>query len=292
MKTIEATLLAHQALPVTSVCLLAKVECKGAFAGQVYGFTNLDVNRVYNDGAGAITYVSDNGFTPKRVARSSAMGVDNSELDGLISASGITEAKVRAGMFRGATVTVYRVNWNDLTTGRQEVVDYGKAGETRYGQNAWTTEFLSLSALLGQPIGETYGIDCPAQFGDARCGKAFVWTAGSVTSLGSDTKREFGDTASVEAAGFYTLGVIRFLTGLNTGHQMEIEAHALGAFELSLDLLPFPIAIADTYERRQDCDKKFATCRDVHANTAKFRGFNLMPVDGTPMVPGAEIKRA
>lgn len=297
MKTIQATLLTHLAETVTTTCLLVKVQCVGAFAGTTYGFTNLDIDVTYNDGSGSLVYESDNGFTPKRVAATSGAGVDNSEIVGVIASTGITEQLVRAGLFRSAKVTIYRVNYNDLTTGRHEVVAYGRAGQTRFHEAGWSTEFRSLSQLLKQPIGQTYGILCNAQFGDTRCGKSFVWTNGTVTSLGSETDRQFNCTGITGADGFYDLGVVEWLTGDNAGHQVEVDTYivsggspGVGVFALTFGL-PYVIDIGDTFRVRQDCDKTYATCGTVHANTTRFRGFPLMPVDGTAMVPGAEIER-
>lgn len=291
MKTIHATLLTHLGQPVTTTCLLVKVECVGFYAGTVLGFTNLDIDVAYNDGAGSVTYESENGFTPKRLAATSGSSVDNTELDGVISDGGVTEAMVRAGLFDSAKVTIYRVNYNDLTSGRHEIVHYGRAGETKYTEMGWRTEFRSLSQLLKQPIGQRYSTTCRAQFGDARCTKAFSWTSGTVTSVGTETAREFSDTSIVSANGYYNYGVVEWLTGANTGAQMDVDVYTVGSFDLLLDL-PFPIVIGDTYRVRLDCTKTFEYCDTVHSNTDWFRGENLIPVDGTAMVPNAEIKKA
>ncbi len=65
MKTIDATLLTHLAEEATTTCLLVRVECVGVYAGTILGFTDLDIDVTYNDGAGSVVYDSDNGFTPK-----------------------------------------------------------------------------------------------------------------------------------------------------------------------------------------------------------------------------------
>lgn len=307
MKTIPAQLLAHLQLHAITTCLLVKVECVGTYAGTVLGFTNLDIDVSYADdpavvdsnGPVEIVYQAENGFTPRTLAQTSAISgnesVDNSELSGVIQASGITEAMVRAGIFDSAKVTIMRVNYEDLTAGRHEVVAYGRAGATIYSNLGWRTEFRSLSQLLTQPISQPYSLTCRAQFGDARCGKAFSWTSGTVSGLGAETDREFTDTSIHATDGFYDVGVVEWLTGDNAGAQMEVdtftETSAQASFALAL-AMPFVIQIGDTYRVRQDCTKLFAYCRDTHANTDNFRGENLIPVDGTAMVPGAEIQRA
>lgn len=296
MKTINATLLTHLALETTTTCYLVKVVCVGTYAGTVLGFTNTNTDLAYDDGDGSVTYVAENGFAPRRIAKTSSMGVDNSELDGVVTAAGITEAMIRSGLFDGAKITVYRVNFNDLTSGRHEVVDYGKAGETVFSDLGWRTEFRSLSQWLKQPISQAYSKTCIAKFGTMSgrwaCMKAIAWAAsGTVTSVGAETDRQFTDTGRAEATGYFDLGVVEWLTGDNAGAQMEVDTFAADAFALALGM-PFPIQVGDTYRPRLDCDKTFETCRDVHANTDYFRGQNKLPMDGTAMVPGAEITRA
>jgi uncharacterized phage protein (TIGR02218 family) len=309
MKTIPSQLLAHLQLPAITTCLLTKVECVGTYEGTILGFTNLDIDVTYADDPAlvdsngqpiAIVYQAENGFVARRLAQTSTVSgnqtVDNSELDGVISPSGITEAMVRSGLFDSAKVTIYRVNYEDLTPGRHEIVAYGRAGETTYSESGWRTEFRSLSQLLTQPISQPYSLTCRAQFGDARCKKVFVWTNGTVSAVGAEVDREFEDATLSAADGFYTVGVVQWLTGLNAGAEMEVDVFAVtsaGAdFALSLGM-PFAIHVGDTYRVRQDCGKTFAEwCRDTHANTDNFRGENLIPVDGTALVPGAEIKRA
>lgn len=312
MKTIPAQLLTHLAEPVTTWCYLVKVECVGAWAGTVLAFTNLDVDVVYDDGetfvedsngdpvAASLTYQSGNGFTPMRIASTSNISVDDSEIHGVVGGT-VTEQMIRAGLFNSAKVTCYRVNYEDLTPGRHEVVEYGRAGRTIYSELSFNTEFRSLSQLLKQPLAQPYSITCRAIFGSTTgqwpCKKAITWGAtGTVDSVGTENDRVFSDSSRTEPDGYYSDhgGVIEWLSGNNAGQQMEVDnfsgASSGGEFSLSLGM-PFPIQINDTYRPRRDCDKLFSTCRDIHANPDEFKGENLIPLDGTAMVPGAEIQR-
>lgn len=325
MKTIPAQLLTHLALPVTTWCYLVKVECVGTFAGTILAFTNLDIDVVYNDldtflpdsngdltvSAGALTYQSGNGFTPMKVAMTSSLGVDDSEMMG-VTGSNVTEQMIRAGLFNSAKVTCYRVNYEDLTAGRHEVVEYGRAGQTVYSERQFWTEFLSLSTLLKQPISKPYSIKCNAIFGSQPigtggeqpeekhpCRMPWVWGAtGTVSSVnGTENDRIFSDSGRTENDGWYSDigGVVEWLSGNNAGNQMEVDdfsGHSSGGtFTLALGM-PFPIQVGDTYRPRRDCDKLFPTCRDVYANTDNNRSQNLIPVDGTAQVPAAEIVKA
>jgi len=297
MKTIPSQLLTHLALESTTTCLLVRLETK---SGSVYGFTNLDIDVVYDDGNGSVTYGSDNGFTPARFESGADLAVDNSEMMGWVSATGITEQQIRAGLFDYAEVIVYRVNYNDLTSGRHEIVASGTAGQTRFDDRGWITEFRSLVQQLRQPISSLYSTTCTAQFGDARCGKSFTWASGSVTAVGAETDRIFTDSALSQADNYFFPGVVEWLTGDNAGVQMEIDLHASDTFTLSMPL-PYPIQTGDTYRVRQDCNKVARTvgdvqgdCKDKHNNLARFRGQSFIPVTdgGRSLIPGAEISRA
>ncbi|KGQ19938.1 gene transfer agent FAD/FMN-containing dehydrogenase [Lysobacter dokdonensis DS-58] len=298
MKQIPASLVTHLSGDTTTHCLLLRVLTK---SGDLYGFTNLDVDVTYNpatvdpystgDDWGSASHRADNGFTPERMQATADLSVDNTELQGWVAETGITEQQIRAGLFDYAKVRVYRVNYMDLTQGH-ELVLAGTCGETTFSRNGWKAEFRSLTQQLKQPLSQLYSIKCRAKYGDARCGKAFVWTAGTVTSVGSETDRIFTDTSIAQADDFYALGVVEWLTGDNAGAQMEVDSQISDEVTMALPL-PYPIQIGDTYQIRQDCDKTREMCRDTHANLVNFRGEPDIPIadGGTLMVPGAYIRR-
>lgn len=308
-KTINATLLSHLAGPTTTTCLIARVATKD---GTVYGFADLDVDLVYDDGDGAVTYYANNGFTPSRLDASADTSVDNAEMQGWVSATGITLEQIRAGLFDYAEVKIYKVNYNDLTTGRHEIMATGTAGETDFSRTGWKTEFRALKQQLKQTISQPYSLTCRAKFGSMPigtggaqpeekhpCGKTWTWGAnGTVTAVGANPRRNFTDTGRAEADNYYTPGVIEWLTGDNAGLQMEVDTHAADAFGLSMPL-PFAIQVGDTYRPRQDCSKIWDDtahgCK-YHWSTdwsLHFRGEPLIPVSdgGTSLIPGAEINR-
>jgi uncharacterized phage protein (TIGR02218 family) len=299
MKTIPLALRNHMTLDATSWTLLMKLVCKD---GTILGFTRLDVNVTYNDGGGDLVYTSDQGFTPERLQAAADLGVDNTDLQGWYALGGITEARIRAGLFDFARVWVYRVNFMDLSQGH-EIWAAGTLGESKYNETGWTTEFRSLSQQLKQPLCQLYSLTCRARFGSKPigtvgapfterkpCNEDLVWASGTVTSLGAETDRIFTDTGRSEADGFYQPGVIEWLTGSNAGAQIEVYTFASDQFVLLLPM-PYPIQIGDTYRVRQDCDKTFTMCKDRFSNTLNFRGENLTPVQDADsiMVPGANI---
>jgi uncharacterized phage protein (TIGR02218 family) len=295
MKSIPIALQSHLDEDATTLCQLTRIETKN---GTVYGFTDLDMDVVYDDGDGSVTYEAENGFTPSRMQASADLAVDNAELSGLVMDTGITEAQIRAGLFDYARVRVYRVNYQDLTQGH-EIIAAGTAGETKFSANGWKTEFRSLTQQLKQPISKLYSLTCRVPFGSTQCGKTFTWVAGTVTSVGANTKRQFTDTALTQADDYFVNGVVEWLTGNNAGGQMEVDTHASDALGLALPM-PYAIQVGDTFQVRKDCSKEWgdadngclfhwAADRSLH-----FRGEPHIPIadGGQNMVPGAMIDRA
>ncbi|QQP96485.1 DUF2163 domain-containing protein [Lysobacter enzymogenes] len=300
MKSIPLALAGHLDLDATSWTLLMKVVCKD---GTILGFTTLDADLTYDDGGGDLVYSADQGFTPERIQATADLGVDNTDLEGWYSLDGVTEQRIRAGLFDKAEVWVYRVNFMDLSMGH-EIWNYGTLGESRYSETGWTTEFRSLKQQLKQPLCQFYSLTCRARFGSKPigtpgaeiterkpCNKEMTWVGGAVTSV-SSARRVFTDSSRGEADGYFQPGVIRWLTGANAGAQIEVFGYAGKQFTLSLPV-PYPIQPGDIYEVRQDCDNSLTMCKDRHDNILNFRGEPFVPVADADslMVPGANISQ-
>lgn len=301
-KTIPIALLADYQEDATTFCKIVKVECVGAFAGTVLGFSGLDAGIVYDDGDGVITYRADNGgFMPERLQVSSDMDVDNTDLVGWLSDTGVTDELIRAGMLDFAKVSVYEVNYLALTNGHS-VVAYGTLGETRYGVTGWRNEFRSLKQQLRQPESLLYSLKCRAIFGDSKCTKAFTWVVGTITAVdGTEPNRVFTASSLGQATGHFEPGVVEVTSGDNLLVQMDVETFTSGGIvELSLPLA-YNLTVGTTFRIRQDCNKVAVTrggvtghCKDRHNNLVNFRGEHLIPVTdaGSSMIPGAHITRS
>ncbi|WP_168217384.1 DUF2163 domain-containing protein [Paracoccus liaowanqingii] len=91
------------------------------------------------------------------------------------------------------------------------------------------------------------------------------------------------------ASGWFTAGVLTWITGPNAGRSVEIKswASAGGAFELFIPVA-YPISPGDQFTVAPGCDKRFATCKSRFANVLNFRGEPLVPgVDSTMSYPDA-----
>jgi uncharacterized phage protein (TIGR02218 family) len=318
MKSIPIALQVHYDADACTTCQLTRVETKD---GTVYGFTDLDADVVYDDGGGSVTYRAENGFTPSRQQASADMAVDNSELAGIVSDTGITMQQIRAGLFDFAHVRIYRVNYMDLSQGH-EIIATGTAGETRFSDTGFRVEFRSLTQQTKQPISPAYSLTCRARFGSKAistndidssgtasfeeahpCGMDFTWYGGAVTSVGTSLRTTFTDTGLSQADSFFTPGVVEWLTGSNAGAQMEVDEQTNDSSGKSVRLalpMPYAIQVGDTYRIRQDCNK---VARDETHGCKyhwgadwiyHFQGEPDIPVSdgGANMIPGAQITRS
>lgn len=292
MKQIPILLKSHLQQTVTTYCFLVKIECKGSYEGRVIGFTNLDDSITYDDGEVTVTYVATNGFTPSALESDSEMNVDNAQLTGWVNNTGVTEEEILSGIFDYAKVTIYRVNYMELSMGH-EVVGYGTCGETKFTDQSWSTEWRSIAQQAKQVIGQIYSLTCRAKFGDERCKMPFIWTTATVSGEATRNRAEFFADAIAQPEGYYDGGVVEWLTGPNAGAQMEVDEFADTGSGRAIRLIlpmPYPIEAGHTFMIRRDCDKHFTTCQ-AYGNHLNFRGEHLTPVADTSLsVPGANIR--
>ena len=271
MKRIPVALIPSFTSYATTRCLLVKITCKGAFDGQVFGFTNLDDTIVYQ----GVSYHYYHGMTPSAIETRNTVGVDNGEILGFML-EGITYEMIRAGLMNGATIECYEVDYMRLDAGHT-IEFVGKCGETKFSDNKFTTEIRSITQGFVQAISQTYSKDyCRARFGDKFCKMPLTWTAGEVgTPWAFDTRRGF--YAPGLPAEFFP-GVVRWTSGRNAGDEMDVIQSDDGYVRLMLPM-PFPIEENDEFLIRRDCDKSVAMCKEYN-NEPNHRAEPLMNLTG------------
>lgn len=291
MKTISPELQAHKAGPTTTLCKIMRMERKD---GMVFGFTDLDVSIVYNDGDGDVLYDASQGMLPSSIDMQGGLSIENAEIVGLLASldTGIDQEDVRAGLFDDAKLRIYQINYEDVSMGH-EWLGAGSLGECTIQDGRIISEYRGLAQPLKQNVCELYSVTCRAQYGDTRCGKSLVWVNGSVVSQGTDPTSTFL-TDLDEPDNYYVPGAIQFLTGKNAGRTLEVIAYTDATVSLLLPLY-YPPEPGDTFRIRIDCNKNFDNtgCQDPRRWGeewwAHFRGEPTIPVaDGKAIqVPGA-----
>jgi len=315
VKTNPAPLQAHKGLSSTTVTLCLLI---GPLPDNSYrGMTELDRDVVYDDTGGIIaatrtpgsfTYKARIGSELSALSSTADLGVDNAETSMLppfvgAESEGFTVAQINAGDLDRVPYVVYKVNYNDLTAGRHEIVCGGYLGEIRRKVgDLQVGELRSLSQILKQVIVELDSRTCRAKFGsvtgvDARQGCDFdvstLWVSGSVQAVGTEDDREFTDATLTQDDDYFSLGVLEWLTGVNAGQKMEVESFAAGSVALLFPTVN-PIQLGDTYRVRPDCTKMHYghnSCRTWWGSqwTLHFRGEPYIPVGdaGKLSVPGS-----
>lgn len=286
MKSIPLALLTDLKKLGTSVCFCVRVKCAD---GDVLGFTNLDTNINFDDGNGLVVYSSREEMSPQNIQTESNFEVDNTDLLGWFDED--MEKLVMAGKFNLAEITIYRVSYQRLSNGA-EVIAYGTVGEIDFAKDTKgkrKIEFRSLMQQLKQRITDSYSLLCRADFGDERCGMPFVWERGEVSAV-EDINLKFMVTGLAHVDGYFDFGVIKFITGDNTGAELEVETWlADGNVTLSF-VTPYPVKPGDEFDIRRDCGKTETDCK-AYNNIINMRAEHLTPVENSSvMVPGAYVK--
>lgn len=240
---------------------------------EVFAFTSVDVPLVFE----GVSYEAATGFTPSAIEGNLDLSVPNLEVAGMLSSESITERDLLAGLWDGCDIEIFEVNFRDLSMGRM-ILGGGRIGNVTAGRVAFTAELRGLTQQLQQPVGETYTKTCLAAFGDARCG-VDVEAMRVETAVTAVTSRSAFAASLADADDTYGAGVVRWITGLNAGGEMEVATFVAGAFSLSATM-PFSIGVGDTFSVVPGCRKRAdVDCKDRYDNVINFRGFPLVPLN-------------
>jgi uncharacterized phage protein (TIGR02218 family) len=222
-------------------------------------------------------YLASSGYSRTAVANSASLSVDNLDIIGALNSDAIAEADLMAGLYDFAEVSIFLVNWQDLSMGRIPLRT-GWLGEISVRDGEFVAELRGLGQALLRQIGDVYTPGCTADLGDDRCTVDIeALTETDVVAAATD-RRTVTLTDFNGADGVLAGGVMTFVTGLNAGRSMEIKIWEQGSRTAILFLdMPYDIAIGDEVSFHPGCDKSYVTCRDVYINHLNFRGFPHIP---------------
>lgn len=273
MRSVSPELRARLDAEATTFCHCWKLLRRD---GQMRGFTDHDRDLVID----GVTYESAVGFEASRGESAIGFAAGGAEIDGVFIADGPKESDLSAGLYDGASVETWLVDWSDPSQCLLLSID--SIGEVRRSENAFTAELRSLAHELDQERGRLYQTACSADLGDARCGMqlALLRASGTVVAIRDDG-------AIVVDIGLYpddwfSGGVCAFTSGENAGHAFAIRLHR--ADDAKAVLTPWiaparTVGIGDAATLTAGCDKLAATCRAKFDNFVNFRGFPHIPGD-------------
>jgi uncharacterized phage protein (TIGR02218 family) len=269
MRQLSETFAARLAAGATTVCACWRLTRKD---GAVFGATDHDrpinfdgVDYQPTSGLAGASFESSNGVAPGRATA-----------DGALDADFITEADLAAGLWDGARVDVWRVDW--AAADNRVRIWSGRLSEITRRGGAFLAELVSLKADLERPIGRVYARACDAEVGDARCtvdlgdpafrGEGVVTEAPGGHSFLASGLSAFSD-------GWFAGGALSWTSGANAGATARVLGHSSGA-SAGIELAAaarFPVSVGDGFAVTAGCDKSFATCGAKFSNRDNFRGF-------------------
>jgi uncharacterized phage protein (TIGR02218 family) len=267
MKPTTPALAAHLAGEVTTLATCWRLERAD---GWVRGFTDHDRELVVD----GLTYVASTGFLPSAIKTASDLSVDNLDVDGFLDDAALRAEDLIAGLFDGARIEVFIVNWADLAQGRL-LLRKGFLGEIKRADQRFSAEIRGLSYRLQQTAGKLYSRLCRVDLGSSECGVAL----GPRTDTYAVTQVIAADTVRIvtaRATGFFTFGKATFTTGANAGAINEVLLHDGQTIRLFVPM-PRPIVVGDQIVLVAGCDKTPETCNAKFANILNFRGEPHIP---------------
>lgn len=270
MKARSVALTGHHAQDCTTRAWCWRVTRKDA---QVFGFTSHDIDIPF----GGLTYAAATGITPSAVESKADTSVSNMEVAGMLDSASITEADLLAGLWDGASVQIFEVNYQDLSMGAMNLSS-GTLGAVSAGRVGFQAELRGLAQKLQQPIGRVFSAACAASLGDAECKVNLVSFTSVATVTAAAGPRDFTASALGQAADYFGAGLVNWLTGANAGRSMEVRDFASGGIFTLVLPMAGNISVGDTFEAVAGCRKRAITdCKTKFSNIVNFRGHPYVP---------------
>ncbi|MFC7290883.1 DUF2163 domain-containing protein [Hirschia litorea] len=161
MKNLEEDFAVRLKSGVATLCLCWKFERKD---GHVFGATDHDRELVVE----GVRYLPDRALSGVEFVSNAGLAPGGVSADSALSADFVTQADLLAGVWDGAKVDVWRVDW--MYPDMKAFVWSGFIGDVTRSGDAFRVDLVSAKAKLEMRIGRLYTRQCDADFGDARCG--------------------------------------------------------------------------------------------------------------------------
>lgn len=141
----------------------------------------------------------------------------------------------------------------------------------------------SIFELLNQQLPKNiYEAQCSNSMYDTDCGigRASKTVAALVTAANDPLRLSFSSDSLTQAAGYFDLGAVRFVTGGNAGVLRTVRQFAGGVVKL---VQPWPVqpSVGDSFQIYPGCDLSLATCSGKYGNSSRFGGQPYIPVAET-----------
>jgi uncharacterized phage protein (TIGR02218 family) len=292
MITLPPALESHVQGEATSLCFCWKVTRKD---GGVSGFTDHDEALTFD----AVSFEPETGFNASASESTLGLAISSMDIEGALSSAGISEAELSAGLYDGAEVETYLVNWQDVSARvRLRIATISKV---ELSGNVFKAELKSRMDRLDKVSGRTIRRHCSADLGDSNCKVGIVaHTHLGIVSAVATAADFSADTLGLFASRWFDHGRLIWTSGANTGQECVVSLHENEGSGHRIVLWRPPsaaITIADAFKITAGCDKSFVTCKAKFANPLNFQGFPHLPgndaayayVDGQGLFDGSVL---
>ncbi len=128
-----------------------------------------------------------------------------------------------------------------------------------------------------------YQPGCLAHVYDAQCGvnRAAFTTSATVTTGTTGLRLQITASGLTQAAGYFSLGAVRFTSGGNAGVLRTVRLHEAGGVITFMQPLPVPVMAGDSIQIYPGCDQTKPTCVNKFSNGQRFRGQRFIPSAST-----------
>lgn len=270
MRALPAALAAHLKSGATTLCRCWRLTRAD---GVVLGFTDHDRELAFE----GVTFSAMEGLESSGDVTKAGFGVGGFEIAGAFSSSALAVADLHGGRYDGATVTLWLVNWADVS--QRAVLREGTLGEVSRADGAFRAEVRGPMQQLETVRGRVVTMACDADLGDGRCKVALAGLARMATVEAVDGARLVLSGLGGQVAGWCAGGVAVVASGGESGarrvvvrHTVEDAGVVIVLREAVLGLVP-----GDKLSLTPGCDKRFRTCHEKFGNVLNFQGFPFLP---------------
>ncbi len=151
----------HINAEVTTLCWCWKLTRTDGF---VMGFTNHDRDLVIK----GLNYKAATGLTPGQFTQISGFETDREDITGVLSAEALKDEDLAAGLYNGATVELYRVNWRN--TDQLASIWQGRFGDVVVRDGQFEVALKGAASSLERVSGRVFARSCETSFGTPECG--------------------------------------------------------------------------------------------------------------------------
>lgn len=281
MIPIDEAFESHLQNDVTTHCFAWIIRRKDQI---VLGFCDHDC-ALYLDG---VHCLPQSGLNGSEAGSQLGLAANTAQVEGALTADTLNDADIERGLYDGAIVETYMVNWSQPD--QFALLRVSTIGQITRNGNRFFAELKSSAVQLDQIHGRRIKRNCDAQFGDQRCAKnkddpAFSANAQVLAINGQELTV---DGLGRFEAQWFEGGIVEWQSGQNNATHNLVVSHitteeivgdatqAIARLVLR-DPTVFEIAVGDRFRIIVGCDKSFEQCREKFSNQLNFRGFPHLP---------------